>query len=53
VRALALYGLAVRGWVTALYTTATLAHPGSTHYDISRVAGAHNPITGDRPATVA
>jgi len=46
-RALAVYGLAVRGWVALLYTAATLAHFGSTHYDVSIVSGAHNPITGD------
>ena len=45
-RALAVYGLLVRGFLTLLYTTATLAHLGSTHFDISGVTGAHNPITG-------
>jgi hypothetical protein len=46
VRALAVYGLLVRGFLTLVYTAATLAHLGSTHFDISSVTGAHNPFTG-------
>jgi hypothetical protein len=46
VKALAVYGLAVRAWVTALYAAATFAHLGSTHYDLSRVVRARNAFTG-------
>jgi hypothetical protein len=46
VRALAAYGLLVRGFLTLLYTAATLTHRGSTHFDISAVTRARNPLTG-------
>ena len=46
VRALAVYALTVRGWVAILYVAATLAHLGSTHYDMSRVVRARNTLTG-------
>jgi hypothetical protein len=46
VRALAVYALSVRGWIAVLYVVATLAHLGSTHYDMSRVVRARNTLTG-------
>jgi hypothetical protein len=45
--ALAVYALAVRGWVALVYSAATLARIGSTHYDVSRVMRARNPLTGE------
>jgi hypothetical protein len=45
--ALAVYAVAVRGWVALLYTWATLARIGSTHYDVSRVIRARNPFSGE------
>jgi hypothetical protein len=46
VRALFAYAVAVRGWVALIYTAATLAHVGSTHYDMSMVVRARNTFTG-------
>jgi hypothetical protein len=46
VRALAVYALAVRGWIALIYVAATLAHVGSTHFDMSRVLRARNTFTG-------
>jgi hypothetical protein len=46
VRALALYALAVRGWITLIYVAATLAHVGETHFDMSRVVRARNELSG-------
>jgi hypothetical protein len=46
VRALAVYALSVRGWIAVLYLVATMAHLGSTHYDMSRVVRARNALTG-------
>lgn len=45
-RSLVLYGLTVRGWVAVIYTIATLAQIGSTHYDMSVVVRARNAFTG-------
>jgi hypothetical protein len=46
VRALFVYAVAVRGWIALIYTAATLAHIGSTHYDMSMVVRARNTFTG-------
>lgn len=47
VSALAIYAIVVRGWVALLYSGATLARIGSTHYDVSRVIRARNPLTDE------
>ncbi len=47
VGARAVYAIAVRGWVAMLYSVATLARIGSTHYDVSRVIRARNPLTDE------
>lgn len=46
VRALFVYAVAVRGWIALIYTVATLARIGSTHYDMSLMVRARNAFTG-------